>query len=64
MDYGEPLISFNKDGFGIKWPPKVGMPLNKEIKPNQTQTINMGKFALEVGNWKHCLQWQLFQKNQ
>ena len=30
------LLSFDKDGFGIKWPKKVGLPLNKETKLNQT----------------------------
>ena len=28
------LLFFNKDGFGIKWPSKVDMPLKKETKPN------------------------------
>ena len=29
-----PLLSFYKDGFGIKWLKKIGMPLNKETKQN------------------------------
>ena len=29
-----PLLLFYKDGFGIKYPMKVGIPLKK--KPNQT----------------------------
>ena len=28
------LLFFYNDDFGIKWPMKVGMPLNKETKPN------------------------------
>ena len=29
-----PLLSFYKYGFGIKYPTKVDMSLNKETKPN------------------------------
>ena len=28
------LLFFSKDGFGFKYSMKVGIPLNKEIKPN------------------------------
>ena len=28
------LLFFYKDGFGIKYPTKVDIPLNKEIQPN------------------------------
>ena len=29
-----PLLFFEENGFGIKWPTTVDMPLNKETKPN------------------------------
>ena len=32
-----PLLFFYENGFGIKYPTKVDMPLNKETKPNQTR---------------------------
>ena len=31
--YIVPLLFFYENGFGIKWPTKVDMPLNKETKP-------------------------------
>ena len=31
------LLFIYKDGFGIEYPMKFDMPLNKEIKPNQTK---------------------------
>ena len=33
-----PLLFFSKDGFAIKWPTTVDMPLNKEIQPNKPST--------------------------
>ena len=32
VDYIVPLM-FYKDGLGIKWPAKVHLPLNKQMKP-------------------------------
>ena len=34
-----PLLSFNKDGFGIKYSMKVDMPLNKEIETKPFTTF-------------------------
>ena len=28
------LLSFSKEGFGIKYPVKIDIPLNKEAKPD------------------------------
>ena len=33
MDLIESLLVFYKGSFGIKWPIKIDMPLNKETKP-------------------------------
>ena len=31
------MLFFNMDGFGIKYPMKIDMPLNKETKPNSLE---------------------------
>ena len=38
-DYVLNSILFYKDGFGIKYPTKVDMPLNKEVKLNQSTNV-------------------------
>ena len=39
---------FFKDGFGIKWPTKFDMPLNKETKPNQTKHMYVYLLDLHI----------------
>ena len=34
------MLFLYRDGFGIKYPIKVDIPLNEEIKPNQFIQVN------------------------
>ena len=34
-----PQLFFLEDGFGIKWPTKIDMSLNKEIKPKKINNL-------------------------
>ena len=43
MSYIEPLLSSYLDGFGIKHPTKVDIPLNKEVKPKSNKKMNVIK---------------------
>ena len=53
-----PLLFFFENGFGIKWPTKVDMPLNKETKPiricQQNKEI-MTHFGMFLGHGIYIL---------
>ena len=44
------LVFFCKDGFGIKKPMEVNMPLNKETKNNQTNHLYIMYFLVAPRN--------------
>ena len=39
-----PLLFFSENGFGIKQPTKVDMPLNKETKPSYNENFQRQLF--------------------
>ena len=51
MGWIVPLLSFKKEVFGIKWPTKVDMPLNKETKPEQMWYLS-GAYIAELREGK------------
>ena len=49
------LLSFDKDGFGFKWPTKVDISLNKETKPNSLRKSWMGSVVIFINKDKTAL---------
>ena len=47
MSWIVPLLVFYKDGFDIKYPTKVDMPLNKEIKPKVKRSTSKKEKTME-----------------
>ena len=53
-----PQPFFYDNGFGIKYPTEVDMPLNKETKPNLDFNINDSKsLILNNNNLKTCMEY-------
>ena len=57
----EPLIFFYKDGFGIKCPTKIDMPLNKEskIQSHWKSFFFLGNKKNVLRVWKYETVWQI-----